>query len=300
MLQHYDWSLLSTSPSSSTTRSTATSGASTRSAGPTAGGSSAPSSFDERCRFRAGTEVRVDDIGPVGLDNTDRRANSTQHGRRVRRERKLDRRLRRGDLEADRPADGDRRRCAATGTASAPRRSAARRSWSGTVKDHGLAPKIGVNYEVADGIALYANWGEGFHSNDARGVTNPIDPAPGLVEGTFKELGARFERGGLILTGVYWWSTIDSELIYVGDSGAVEPSDPGKRHGYELTGFWQAEQLAGDRRGVDRLERALRGPARRARTSCPARSRARANSASRRSSPSSTPRRGYAISARTR
>jgi hypothetical protein len=38
---------------------------------------------------------------------------------------------------------------------------------------------------------------------------------------------------------VYWWSTIESELIYVGDSGAVEPSDPGKRHGYELTGFWK-------------------------------------------------------------
>jgi hypothetical protein len=38
---------------------------------------------------------------------------------------------------------------------------------------------------------------------------------------------------------VYWWSTIESELIYVGDSGAVEPSDPGKRHGYELTGFWR-------------------------------------------------------------
>lgn len=112
-------------------------------------------------------------------------------------------------------------------------------SWSGLVEDHIVSPKIGANYEVADGIALYANWGEGFHSNDARGVTAPIDPAPGLVEGTFKELGGRFERGGLILTGVYWWSTIDSELIYVGDSGAVEPSDPGRRRGYEITGFWK-------------------------------------------------------------
>jgi outer membrane receptor protein involved in Fe transport len=112
-------------------------------------------------------------------------------------------------------------------------------SWSGVAKDDGLFPKIGVNYEVADGVALYANWGEGFHSNDARGVTNPTDPAPGVVEGTMNEVGARFERGGLILTGVYWWSSIDSELIYVGDAGAVEPSDPGKRHGYELTAFWK-------------------------------------------------------------
>ncbi|MCB2067479.1 MAG: TonB-dependent receptor [Erythrobacter sp.] len=119
--------------------------------------------------------------------------------------------------------------------------------WSGSADDHVVSPKIGANYEVADGVALYANWGQGFHSNDARGVTNPASPAPGLVEGNFRELGARLERGGLILTGVYWWSAIDSELIYVGDSGAVEPSDPGRRHGYELTAFYRpTEWLAID------------------------------------------------------
>jgi outer membrane receptor protein involved in Fe transport len=112
-------------------------------------------------------------------------------------------------------------------------------TWAGTVKDDTFAPKIGVNYELADGIALYANYGEGFHSNDARGVTNPDAPAPGLVEGDFEEVGLRFERGGAILTAVYWWSSIESELIYVGDSGAVEPSDPGVRDGYELTAFWR-------------------------------------------------------------
>ena len=112
-------------------------------------------------------------------------------------------------------------------------------SWNGKVEDDILAPKIGVNYELTDGIAFYANYGQGFHSNDARGVTNPDDPAPGLVKGEMEELGARFERGGAILTAVYWWSQIDSELIYVGDSGAVEPSDPGRRHGYELTAFYK-------------------------------------------------------------
>jgi outer membrane receptor protein involved in Fe transport len=112
-------------------------------------------------------------------------------------------------------------------------------SWGGTVDANLLTPKIGANYEIAPGIALYANWGQGFHSNDARGVTNPVSPAPGLVRGEFHEAGGRFERGGFILTGVYWWSSIDSELIFVGDSGAVEPSDPGRRRGYELTGFWK-------------------------------------------------------------
>ncbi len=111
--------------------------------------------------------------------------------------------------------------------------------WSGKVSDDIVTPKFGLNYEVADGLALYANYGEGFHSNDARGVTNPASPAPGLVRGDMQETGFRLERGGLIFTGVYWWSSIDSELIYVGDAGAVEPSDPSKRRGYELTAFWK-------------------------------------------------------------
>src|SRR5690606_28087642 len=34
-------------------------------------------------------------------------------------------------------------------------------SWSGVAKDHDIAPKVGVSYEVADGIALYGNWAEG-------------------------------------------------------------------------------------------------------------------------------------------
>lgn len=112
-------------------------------------------------------------------------------------------------------------------------------SYSGQVSDDATGLKFGANYEVSDGVAVYANYGEGFHSNDARGVTSPTSPSPGLIEGDFQEAGFRFERAGLILTGVYWWSGIESELIYVGDSGAVEPSDPSKRRGYELTAFWK-------------------------------------------------------------
>ncbi len=192
--------------------------------------------LSDELSFRAGTEIRLDDIGPVGLDNTVGGAFLSTVGAFNVNEssiglygeaiwKPIDRLMVIGGLR------GDWYRFETEALAGAT-------SWSGTEKDHGISPKIGVNYELADGVALYANWGEGFHSNDARGVTNPTDPAPGVVEGTFKEIGARFERGELILTGVYWWSTIESELIYVGDSGAVEPSDPGKRHGYELTGFW--------------------------------------------------------------
>jgi hypothetical protein len=191
----------------------------------------------DRLSLRVGSEARIDDIGPVGLDNTVGGVFLSTVGAFDVLESSL-------GVYAEavvRPAErlmligglrGDWYRFRTEALAGAT-------SWSGVAKDHGIAPKLGVSYELADGVAFYANWAEGFHSNDARGVTNPVDPAPGVVEGTMKELGARFERGGLILSGVYWWSTIESELIYVGDSGAVEPSDPGRRRGYELTGFWK-------------------------------------------------------------
>ncbi len=187
--------------------------------------------------FRVGTELREDSLNPVGLDHTIagevdqvvgsfdvKESSLALYAEAV--WRPVDRLMITGGIRNDwyrfrtEAVDGDS-------------------SWSGVVKDDSFAPKVGVNYEVVDGFALYANYGEGFHSNDARGVTNPDDPAPGLVEGDMEELGFRFERSGLILTGVYWWSSIESELIYVGDAGAVEPSDAGKRHGYELTAFYK-------------------------------------------------------------
>lgn len=128
-------------------------------------------------------------------------------------------------------------------------------AWSGKVTDGIVSPKLGAAYEVADGVALYANWGHGFHSNDARGVTAPMDAAPGLVRGRGEEVGLRFERGRLVATATAWRMRVDSELIYVGDAGSVEPSAASRRRGVELTAFWRPRPwLAFD--GVYALSRA--------------------------------------------
>ena len=192
--------------------------------------------LNDTLSLRTGTELRADDIGTVGLDHTITGQYDFTYSAFAVQETSA-------GLYAEaiwRPANGlmvigggrgDFYRFKTTPLAAG--------AWGGTVKASLLAPKIGLNYEVVPGVALYANYGQGFHSNDARGVTNPVSPAPGLVKGNFKEAGGRFERHGLIVTGVYWWSYIASELIYVGDSGAVEPSDPGRRRGYEVTAFWK-------------------------------------------------------------
>jgi outer membrane receptor protein involved in Fe transport len=102
-----------------------------------------------------------------------------------------------------------------------------------------LSPKVAAAYAVNDRIELYANWGKGFHSNDVRGVVNATTPVPTLVKGTGSEVGARFEVGKATLTATLWKLNLDSELKFVGDSNAVEPSEASKRRGYEIVGFWR-------------------------------------------------------------
>ncbi len=111
----------------------------------------------------------------------------------------------------------------------------------GTGKGHDsiVSPKFSAAYVIVPQLELYANWGQGFHSNDVRGAVNGDTPVPVLVSGTGKELGARFQSGTFSLTGTYWWLNVDSELRFVGDSNAVEPTGASRRHGYELVAFWR-------------------------------------------------------------
>lgn len=112
-------------------------------------------------------------------------------------------------------------------------------SFAGSERDSRVSPKLGAAYTLTDDVELYANWGRGFHSNDARGVVNELEPVPGLVKGTGYEAGARFEIGSLRLTTAYWWLDLDSELKFVGDSNSVEPSGASERRGYEIVAFWR-------------------------------------------------------------
>jgi outer membrane receptor protein involved in Fe transport len=129
-------------------------------------------------------------------------------------------------------------------------------------KDETLAsPKLGLAFAATDQVELYANWGKGFHSNDARGVVEPEDPINPLSEGTGKEVGARFEHGSIKVSATYWWLDLDSELKFVGDSNSVEPGPATERRGYELTAFWRpTEWLALDAVWTDSHARYVDNP----------------------------------------
>lgn len=102
-----------------------------------------------------------------------------------------------------------------------------------------LSPKAAIAYRVTPHLELYADWGRGFHSNDVRGAVNTATPVPVLVRGTGRELGARLQFSGVTVTATYWWLNVDSELRFVGDSNAVEPSGASRRKGYEIVAFWR-------------------------------------------------------------
>lgn len=64
-------------------------------------------------------------------------------------------------------------------------------------------------------------------------------PVPILVKGTGKELGARLELGKFNPTATYWCLNVGSELSFIGDSNAVDPTGASHRRGDELVAFWR-------------------------------------------------------------
>ena len=119
---------------------------------------------------------------------------------------------------------------------------------SGSKNESLWQPKVNIAYGVNENLELYANYGEGFHSNDARAAINTIDPATGnpsdtldiLVQGEGSELGFRYDTLEGFNFSLAWFELdLDSELVFVGDAGTTEPGDPSRRNGIELNSFWE-------------------------------------------------------------
>ena len=81
---------------------------------------------------------------------------------------------------------------------------------------------------------FFANFGTGFHSNDARAVVQ--DPnLRALAQATGWEFGLRTK----ILPNVeasftYWWLNLTSELVFNGDEGTTEAAGASRRQGWEF------------------------------------------------------------------
>ncbi len=107
--------------------------------------------------------------------------------------------------------------------------------------------KASLAWRVTPPLELYASFGTGFHSNDARGTTIMVDPGTGdpaqrvtpLVGSKGAEIGSRLFLGDrLNATFALWSLKLDSELLVTGDGGSTEPSHPSRRSGVELALAW--------------------------------------------------------------
>lgn len=191
-----------------------------------------------RLLVKVGSEVRYDDIGKVGVVQTSGRAFVQSLGLY-----RVQEASAAGFAEASwKPTDRLRLvgglRADAYAADVAARDAAAAALGEGSAEDAILSPKLSAAYALSDRLEVYANWGRGFHSNDARGSV-AATPVPLLVKGTGSEAGARLQVGTFSLTATYWRLSVGSELRFVGDSNAVEPTGASRRRGIEMVAFWR-------------------------------------------------------------
>jgi len=122
---------------------------------------------------------------------------------------------------------------------------------SGKAHDRMASPKLALVLGPWRKTEFFLNYGEGFHSNDARGTTahlaprerEPVDPVTPLVKTRGAELGARSELvPGLQSSLALWRLRSASELVFSGDAGDTAPSRASKRSGIEWNNHYAASR----------------------------------------------------------
>jgi hypothetical protein len=119
---------------------------------------------------------------------------------------------------------------------------------SGSASDTLVSPSLNLAFGPWKSSELYLNYGQGFHSNDARGTVSSIDPktleaigeSPGLVRSRGMEIGLRTEAIPKMQTALSLYRLdFDSELSYIGDAGTTEAGAPSRRVGIEFSNYYK-------------------------------------------------------------
>ncbi|MCS7045735.1 MAG: TonB-dependent receptor [Gemmataceae bacterium] len=118
---------------------------------------------------------------------------------------------------------------------------------SGRTSEPFTSPSVNLVAGPFNNVEYFLNLGIGFHSNDARGVLarfnpdgTPVIAAPGLVRARGAEVGIRSgdRIPGLVTTLTAFYLDLESELIFSGDAGTVEPRGGSRRAGLEFSAYY--------------------------------------------------------------
>ncbi len=130
-----------------------------------------------------------------------------------------------GGLRAETFTFDVRNRCAACADQPAGRTS------SGVV-----LPKMNLILGPWANTEIFANYGEGYHSNDARSVV--LQGASSLARAKNYEVGIRSKPWGpegVELIATVWALDLKQELVFVGDEGTTEIRGASRRRGVEVS-----------------------------------------------------------------
>jgi hypothetical protein len=124
---------------------------------------------------------------------------------------------------------------------------------SGRLATAMLNPKFNAAYAATKNSEFYLDFGESFHSNDARSFIGADDPQTNrpydpngqpvyqnspLVRAIGEELGYRYSAPKLTTTLSLFALHLSNELIFDGDHGTTSVGGPTMRKGIELSNFW--------------------------------------------------------------
>lgn len=108
---------------------------------------------------------------------------------------------------------------------------------STAARDSLASPSLGIALGPWARTEFYFNFGNGFHSNDARGA---VSGAAGLVRSRGMELGLRTEAAPKMHTAVSLYRLdFDSELAFVGDEGTTAAGPASRRFGIEISNYYK-------------------------------------------------------------
>ena len=117
-----------------------------------------------------------------------------------------------------------------------------------TISDFIASPKLNVVFGPWYSTEYYYSVGNGFHSNDARGVTagpgfvGAAGRSQGLVRSFGHEIGIRTEIINGLQSSLAWFQLDNaSEIVYIGDEGKTEDSGRrSRRIGWEFNNYYKA------------------------------------------------------------